>query len=170
MLDDKDEVVYQLMDIATGSIDYELRSGDSLKLETREQKEYKLNHRFIKDRVGFIKVFLDSLEILSKEEFTTSETKIIFTALRYIDYNSGILIDEDKVNITKSRFIQLVGVSENTFDKAISKLIEREILGKTKIGRQNVYLVNPFIFMRGKFINNTLYKLFRKSKWNTQRD
>lgn len=66
--------------------------------------------------------------------------------------------------------MELVGLSENTFDKSMKRLIDDEILGKTKIGRNNVYLVNPFIFMKGQTINQTLYKLFKNSKWNMNRE
>lgn len=166
----KDEdIVRRYVDVDTGEITHELREGDTIRVDTKERKDYRLNHRIIKEREGFIKLFLDSLNILSKEDFTSSETKIIFTALQYIDYNSGILI-EDKINISKGRFIELVGVSENTFDKSMKRLIDSEILAKTISGRNNVYLVNPFIFMRGKDINNTLYKIFKNSKWNTYGD
>lgn len=164
-----EEVVEHLYSIETGEVLYELREGDSIKVDTKEQKEYRANHRKIKDKVGFVKLFLDSLDILLKEDFTSAEWKILLTAVYFIDYESGILI-EDRTKLTKSRFRELVGVSENTFDKGMTKLIEKKIIGKAKVGRTNSYLVNPFIFMRGKVINNTLYQLFSKSKWNTNRD
>ena len=164
-----EEVVFRYIDIDTGELSYELREGDSIRVDTRESKENRANHRRIKSHVNFIKIFLDSLEVLSTQDFTSSETKIIFTALRFIDYNSGILI-EDKINISKGRYMELVGLSENTFDKSMKRLIDDEILGKTKIGRNNVYLVNPFIFMKGQTINQTLYKLFKNSKWNMNRE
>ncbi len=170
MIYNSDEIVYQLADVETGEVNYELREGDSIRVDRREQKEYRANHRNIKDKVGFVKVFLDSLGILLQEDnFTSAEYKIILTAMYFIDYTSGILV-EDKCIITKKRFVELIGVSENTFDKGINKLIDKKIIGRAKVGRCNCYLVNPFIFMRGKIINNTLYKLFKSSKWNTQRD
>lgn len=170
MIYNSEDIVYRLADVETGEITHELREGDSIRVDTREQKEYRANHRNIKDKVGFVKVFLDSLGILLKEDdFTSAEYKILLTAMYYIDYTSGILV-EDKYMITKKRFVEIVGISENTFDKGISKLIDKKIMGRAKVGRCNCYLVNPFIFMRGKIINNTLYKLFKSSKWNTQGD
>ena len=161
-----DDVVSYLADVETGEVLYGLREGDSIKVDRREQKEYRNNHRKIKENVGFVKMFRDSLDLLLDENFTSAEYKIILTATLYIDYNSGLLV-EDKICIDKKRFRELVGISENTFDTGISKLAEKKIIGIAKVGRNNTYLVNPFIFMRGKDINNTLYKLFKNSKWNT---
>ena len=40
----------------------------------------------------------------------------------------------------------------------------------TKSGRNSVFIMNPFIFQNGTYINATLYRIFKKSKWNTQND
>lgn len=165
-----DEPVVYYADVETGEVVYQLREGDSLQVDTREQKEYRRNNRVIKYREQFIKLFMDSLDILRKEtDLTASEYKIILNAIYYIDYKSGILI-EDSIMITKGRFMEIVGVSPNTFDSGIKRLMEKKIIGRAKVGRCNCYLVNPFIFMKGRVINDTLYKLFRDSKWNTKRD
>lgn len=164
-----EEVVRRLIDIDTGELAYELRGGDQLKLTTKEQLEYKKNHKTIKKSGEWGKYFVDSMEILSHIDFTSSESRIIFTALRFVDYNSGILI-EDKVSISKGRFIELVDISENTFDRSMRNLIYNQVIARTKIGRTNVYLLNPFIFMKGAYINATLYKLFKDSQWNTLGD
>ena len=165
----EEEIVCGFINTETGEIDYTLRVGDSIRLDTREQKEYRANHRVIKKNNSFVKVFKDTIGLLAKEDLTRSEFKIILTALEYLDKTSGILT-EDGVNIGKQRFIELVGISHNTFTEGVNHLIELNIMARTKSGKNSVYLMNPFIFMNGTYINATLYRIFKKSKWNTQND
>lgn len=165
----QDEIVCAYMNTETGAIDYSLREGDNLKKITREQKEYMANHKVIKKSNSFVKVYKDTIGILAKEDLNKSEYKIILVALAYLDKTSGILT-EDGVNIGKNRFMELVGTSHNTFTEGVKNLIELKIMAKTKVGKANVYMMNPFIFQNGQYINATLYRLFKKSKWNTQND
>lgn len=165
----QDELVCTFINTETGEIDYSLREGDSIRVDTREQKEYRANHKYIKTNNSFVKVYKDTIGILAKEDLTKNEYKIILVALAYLDKTSGILT-EDGVNIGKNRFIELIGVSHNTFTNSMNHLISLKIMAKTKVGRANVYMMNPFIFQNGKYINATLYRLFKKSKWNTQND
>ena len=165
----EEEIVCGFINTETGEIDYNLRAGDSLRLYTREQKEYVANHRYIKKNNSFVKVYKDTIGLLAKEDLTKSEFKIILTALAYLDKTSGILT-EDGVNIGKQRFMELVDISHNTFTEGINHLIELNIMARTKSGKNSVYLMNPFIFMNGTYINATLYRIFKKSKWNTQND
>jgi hypothetical protein len=160
------EVVCRYIDTETGEIKYTLREGDSIRVDTREQKEYRDNHRYIKENNSFVKVYKDTIGILAKEELTKSEFKIILTALAYLDKTSGILT-EDGVNIGKQRFMDLVDISHNTFSEGVKEL---NIMARTKSGKNSVYLMNPFIFMNGTYINATLYRIFKRSKWNTQND
>ena len=165
----EEEVVCSYIDTETGEVKYTLREGDSIRVDTREQKEYRDNHRCIKKNNSFVKVYKDTIGILAKEELTKSEFKIILTALAYLDKTSGILT-EDGVNIGKQRFMELVDISHNTFSEGVNHLIELNIMARTKSGKNSVYLMNPFIFMNGNYINATLYRIFKRSKWNTQND
>jgi len=165
----EEEIVCGFINTATGEVEYNLRNGDSLKLYTREQKEYVANHKYIKKNNSFVKVYKDTIGLLVKEDLTKSEFKIILTALAYLDKTSGILT-EDGVNVGNQRFMELVDISHNTFTEGINHLIELNIMARTKSGKNSVYLMNPFIFMNGTYINATLYRIFKKSKWNTQND
>lgn len=43
----EEDVVCSYMNTETGVIEFSLREGDSHKIDTREQKEYRANHRVI---------------------------------------------------------------------------------------------------------------------------
>ena len=165
----EEEIVCSYIDTETGEVKYTLRAGDSIRVDTKEQKEYRANHKYIKKNNSFVKVYKDTIGLLAQEDLTRSEFKIIVTALAFLDKTSGILT-EDGMNIGKQRFMELVGISHNTFTEGINHLIELNIMARTKSGKNSVYLMNPFIFMNGTYINATLYRIFKKSKWNTQND
>ncbi len=166
----KDDIVYTYMNTETGSIDYVLREGDTIKVDTKEQKEYRANHKEIKKNNTFVKVFKDTIEILAREKnLTKNDYKVILIAMSYLEKTSGVLT-EDGVNISKARFLELSELSHNTFTDSINRLINLQIMAKTRVGRNNVYLLNPFIFLNGTYINATLYRIFKKSKWNTNND
>lgn len=164
-----DEIVCRYVNTETGVIDYELRVGDTIGIDTKEKKDYRANHRKIKSNNTFVKVFKDVIPILLDEDLNKSDYVVIFVSLKYLDMLTGILT-EDGVNISKSRFMELTELSHNTFNSSISKLIKLEIIARKKVKRNSVYMLNPFIFLNGKEINAELYAIFKKSKWNTQND
>ena len=157
------------MNTDTGEIEYSLREGDSLRVYTKEQKDYVANRKYIKEKGLFVKLHKDVMVLLAREDLSKSEYKIIFIALAYLDKTSGVLI-EDGVNISKARFLELTELSHNTFNESVNRLIKLNIMARTKSGRNSIYLMNPFIFQNGTYINATLYRIFKKSKWNTQND
>ena len=164
-----EEIVCQFMNTDTGKIEYSLREGDSLRVYTKEQKEYIANRKVIKKNNTFVKVYKDTIGILAREDLTKSDYKLILIALAYLDKTSGVLI-EDGVNISKARFLELADMSHNTFNESVNRLIKLNIMARTKSGRNSVFIMNPFIFQNGTYINATLYRIFKKSKWNTQND
>lgn len=164
-----EEIVCQFMNTDTGEIEYSLREGDSLRVHTKEQKDYMANRKVIKKNNMFVKVYKDTIGILEREDLTKSDYKLILIALAYLDKTSGVLI-EDGVNISKARFLELADMSHNTFNESINRLIKLNIMARTKSGRNSVFIMNHFIFQNGTYIDATLYRIFKKSKWNTQND
>lgn len=51
----QDELVSTFMNTETGEIEYSLREGDSIRVDTREQKEYRANHKTIKKIIFLLK-------------------------------------------------------------------------------------------------------------------
>ena len=45
-----EEIVWQFMNTDTGEIEYSLREGDSLRVYTKEQKDYMANRKVIKKK------------------------------------------------------------------------------------------------------------------------
>ena len=59
----------------------------------------------------------------------------------------------------------ITGICYKGVVRAMQTLVTKKIYGVHKTGKENCYTVNPFIFMKGKYINKTLYNFYKKSKW-----
>lgn len=160
-----------IVDQETGKEIDKIRPGD--RIRRKEQDDYykktlkneadviELN----KDK-NFVKMYNDTMAILGQEDMTLSEYKICFTLLKYIGYDNGILRFENN-----GRFLNLTDIeritrlSKSTTIRGMQGLISKKIYGVHKTGKENCYTVNPFIFMKGKYVNKTLYDFYKKSKW-----
>lgn len=46
-----EDIVISYINTETGEVDYSLREGDSIRVDTKEQKEYRANHKEIKKTI-----------------------------------------------------------------------------------------------------------------------
>lgn len=156
-----------IYDTDTESVIDELHEGDRIRRKNQDDY-FKEDLDLIEINVGkdFVKMFNDTMSMLGEEDMSLSEYKICFTMLRYIGYESGILRYENNgrpLNLTDIE--RITRLSKSSVIRGMKGLVSRKIFGIHKTGKENVYTVNPFIFMKGKKINKTLYQLFKKSKW-----
>jgi hypothetical protein len=146
----------------TGEIVGEINEGD--KIIRKETQDY-LNSTikdFNKDE-QFIKVFIKPLYELSRT-LTGTESVFLNYLIQYINYADGILKQNNNV-LTRNIISKETDIPLRTVDRLLSSLMEKQIIGKHKTGRMVCFTVNPFIFMRGKRIGNTLYEFYKYSKW-----
>lgn len=151
----------------TGEIEDELLPGDKIRRMSQDnyykgmEEMFELN----KDK-AFVKLYNDTMAILGQEKMTLAEYRVCFMLLKYINYGSGVLRYENngrELNLTDIE--KITGLSRSTVSRAMKGLISKRIYGVHKTGKENCYTVNPFIFMKGKYVNKTLYDFFKKSKW-----
>ena len=68
--------------------------------------------------------------------------------------------------VTRSHIAQEMQQSERQVDRTLDKLREKQVLKKVIGAKREVSIImNPWLFMRGKRINKTLYEMFRNSDW-----
>lgn len=113
---------------------------------------------------SFIKLYTRPLFELSKS-LTGIENQFINYLISFISYNTGILMHENGEKLTRKCMAEQTGLHVKNVDKILSNLIKKQILGKHKTGRSVCFTVNPFIFMKGNRVNETLVKLFENTKW-----
>lgn len=163
----------------TGEILNEIYEGDTVKIIRKETKDFLNDNKRINVDKSFTFLYVSAGEILCREKLTTNENRIIWGIQGHIEYSSGILkmlkgCNPDK-KLNAQDLITICGINEKTFYRAMDSLIKRKIIGKTKVGRETHYIVNPFIFYKGKckgggYIPTTTYELFKDSKWNTNKE
>lgn len=113
---------------------------------------------------AYTKVYLKPMFELAKV-LTGTEAQFVNYLMSYAGYASGILQHDNNKPLTREVMKEETGQDERTIDRILCALIEKQVIGKHKTGRSLIFTANPYIFMRGKRINETLYNLYKHTKW-----
>jgi hypothetical protein len=165
--DNLGELRAQVIDVQSGKVTHEIREGDRFKiirLENKVKKTVEEPMIYINTDEPFIKVFTKPLFELSKS-LNGTESQFVNYLMQYIRYSTGTIAYSNGKPVTRATMSKDTGLSKKTIDRLINSLTDKEILGKHKTGRCITLTVNPFIFMRGQKVNQTLYEFFMNSKW-----
>lgn len=168
----KTENEVAIIDKETGEILREVERGSKITILTENQQEY-IEENIIDvvtlEDAGisneFIKLFRGVLDMLLKEKLNSADFSIILVCLMNLEYSSGAVKGNNGKFVNVSEISEITGLSRQTTTQSIDKLVSKKILHKGKTGNTVQLYVNPYIFMRGKVINKTLYAMFRDSKW-----
>lgn len=156
-----------VVDTETGEILDEIKEGD--RIRRKSQDDYCKGKGELIDMAengNFIKIFNKTMAMLGGEELTANEYQICLQLLNYIEYESGILKYANTGKQLNSQDISdITGICYKGVVRAMQTLVSKKIYGVHKTGKENCYTVNPFIFMKGRYINKTLYNFYKKSKW-----
>lgn len=161
------ELRAQVIDVKTGKPTHDINEGDMLRIIKGDQKfKKKIDEPqvSVNDSEPFIKIFTKPLFELSKS-LSGTESQFLNYLIQYIRFGSGIIAYSNGKPLTRANMAKDTGLSKKTIDRLLNGLVDKEILGKHKTGRCVALTVNPFIFMRGQKVNQTLYEFFLNSKW-----
>lgn len=142
----------------------ELNEGD--RIVRKKSIEYLKNTDELQKTEMYVKFFLKSASVLAREKMSSTAMSVCLEMLQYIRYDTGYLAYENGIKLTlediknKCNFI-----SSASAVRAIDELVDKKIFARVKTGKENNYLVNPYIFMRGARVNKTLSKTFETSRW-----
>ena len=142
----------------------ELNAGD--RIVRKKSIDYLKNTDELQKTEMYVKFFLKSASVLAREKMSSTEISVCLEMLQYIRYDTGYLAFENGIKLTlddikrKCDFISMTSVV-----RAVDELVDKKIFAKVKTGKENNYLVNPYVFMRGARVNKTLSKTFENSKW-----
>lgn len=156
-----------ILELETGEIVGEINQGDRI-IKSGQYEYYRKSKDLIElnKNKEFTKLYNDTISILGEEEMTAAEYRVCLTLLKYINYVSGILRYENNgENLNLTDISKITQLSRSTVSRAMKGLISKRIYGVHKTGKENCYTVNPFIFMKGKYVNKTLYDFYKNSKW-----
>lgn len=150
-----------ILDLRTGEIE-PLYPGD--RVYKNRQREYLDRTIEINKKEPYVKVYIRTMEEVSNRLDAYSQ-KLLNKLMGYISYEDGILEFSNGRPLTREHIIRVSPLNEKTTIRCLSELIQQQIIGRHKTGRNNCYTVNPFIFMKGQRVSKTLYKLFERSCW-----
>jgi len=115
---------------------------------------------------SFGKFYPEAMKKLSKFNCTASEYRLLFLALGYVSYKSGLLMHDNGRSITARWLADELNMDIKHVYKTINNLIAKGILykGSGDKGKIDEYFVNPFYFFKGNRINQTLMAMFSDPK------
>lgn len=155
-----------------GVVNKEIYIGDRVRIIRESQRQHLQDFKKTNKSKTYCKVFCKASDILASLNLTASEYKLIFAMLGHIGFAefSGYLI---KVQcnmfcgyLNGEELKSIANMQDRTFWRAIDSLVKKEIIAIEKVGRENHFLVNPFIFMKNDEITRTLFNLFCDTKFN----
>lgn len=153
---------YNIIDVDTGDLINVMYQGDKIRRE--EQDEYVQNKTQLNSKEEFIKVFVKPLLKLSTM-LTNSEAWFVTYLLRYLNYTSGVLKKDDGSCITIEDIMDECDLKPSNTYNLLRSLCLKEVIAKCKTGDQIYFAMNPFIFMKGRYVSNTLVDIFKQTKW-----
>jgi len=156
-----------IIDLSTGEIINHANEGDKVKVIRKESVDYLRDTVLINKDEPFVKIYT---AVLFKLSHSLSGTESLFVSylLQYIRYTSGLLEYRNGNTLTRQHMAEETGLNIKTIDRLLKGLVDKQVLGKHKTGQDISFTVNPFIFMKGKRISETLYKLYKNTKWATK--
>ena len=158
----KDEVKVLTVDPKTNKPIGALYEGD--KVVRKQTTDYLQDTVVMLPDEPFVKVHTRILTDLAKTLSGTEMTVLIYL-LQFISYESGVLKHSNGKLLTKSFIMSDMDIPKSTTNKVLKSLADKLIIRATSNGKDIEYIANPYLFMRGKRINKTLYDLFKDSTW-----
>ena len=113
----------------------------------------------------YTKVFSDTMNVVGKE-LSGTECKVIMLLMSYIRYDTGLLATLKGIPLTNDDVIDIVHMSKRTVFDTMDGLVRKKVFCKNRAGLHNQYFVNPYIFLKGSYINKTLKAMFKDYKFS----
>ena len=186
MLNEEDEIVAVVVNVATNTVTDTFRYGDSYKKKTKEDKKKILEFLAEQDDCiefnkgeNFVKLYDDILEELSKH-LSLAEFNFAIRLAKHVSYKDCILRTNGNPNgkiLDAKDIAALLEMDDSNVRRLISSLVKKGVLGRHTTGCKDdpskqfkTITCNPFIFTRGNKINDTAMSLFMNSRWNTTKE
>jgi hypothetical protein len=120
-------------------------------------------------RSHFTKLYDDMFEIIDEFNLDAYELATIFKLIRYVEYETNLL-QKDGIALNKTDLIKILGYSENKIEDIIKNLVNKKILSKTKVGRNIIFHMNPYIAFKGEYLNPETESIFNPDNKHCEPD
>lgn len=139
-----------------------MREGD--RILRKETDDYLRSTQEILPDEPYIKTF-NRIMFAVSNGLTGAELQMAYAIAPFLSYESGMLKHKNGQPLTRHYIAEYTGLSIQTVDRILQGLKEKQVIGRNVVGREVQYFMNPWIFMRGKRVNNTLHDMFKNSRW-----
>ena len=137
--------------------------------QKKEKVMYDKNYVSFEPNEHFTKVFDKEFEAVSKEMSGTAMTTLMLL-LPYARLGSNVLFTLNNKNKIDKKYIldRISPYSYHTTVNALNELIDLvAIIEASDEDNNSQYIINPYIYFKGKYINKTILDLFSNYKRRT---
>ncbi|SHI87234.1 hypothetical protein SAMN02745751_01268 [Dethiosulfatibacter aminovorans DSM 17477] len=149
-----------VVDLRTGEVMKILQDGDSSM--KKNSIEY-LDNFDTWEKENCYKANIDELKKVTKE-LTVREAGVLMKISPYVSYIDCMLMHPDGKEINLDSLSTITGVSRATVARIMESLIKKDIIYKGRKSRNVIYLVNPWLFVKGDYVNKVLKTMFKNYK------
>jgi hypothetical protein len=160
-----------IIDTETGEYITALLPGDRIlrsEIIGRLQTENPNKMSFAPD--GWGKAYNGALAKLARLKLTAADYRIILLMLPLVRACSGLVAYDNYKPVQIDYIVKQLQISKKTVNTSIQKLIDLRVIARAESGHDFVIFFNPYIYNRGRWINKTLYEMFRRSSWAQERN
>lgn len=160
---------YMLIDADSGEVCGEINVGDKIipkpisdafDASLRDERIIALNKG-----KPYMKLYRQTFELLAHENLSAADWNIVCMLVAKTHKKSGLIAHRNNRPITAESLAKALGTHVKTVDASLRRLCDIGIIARSKTAGQFRFFCNPFIFMDGRYINKTLYQMFRRTKF-----
>ena len=96
---------------------------------------------------------------LLNDELSLNEKAFLISIAPYVGYDNVLKLSNNK-KIGAKDLVSISGLSRASVFRVLNSLDKKCIIKKIKEAKNTIYVVNPWVFHRGLYINDTLKDLF----------
>lgn len=161
-----------VVDAETGAVEDDMFEGDWI--VRKKQREYleKNSDEIENERMynfgqdeKFSILSSYSAKQLANEKLTGAEYRMLLLMISNTNYKSGLVTLGNNHDITVEWLTKTLKISKKTTENCLKTLIDRGIIARNTTNHKTKYFFNPYIQYRGRWINKTLYEMFKNTKW-----
>jgi hypothetical protein len=109
----------------------------------------------------FFKVFYDEIDYaMSKYKLKQNDIDFLLRLGRYLKWEMNLIVDESDSPLNQKELAKALNMNIRTLQRSLIPLIENKLIYSIEYGRNNFYLVNPYVMFIGKNINVQIPHLF----------
>lgn len=171
-MEDVKQPIGYVVNTDSGAIETEMFEGD--RIVRKKQIEYSSKNReeIEKDRVynfgqdkKFSMLSSYSAKQLADEKLTSSEYRVLLLMISNTNYKSGLIAFGNNKAVTGEWITKTLNINKKTTDSCIRTLVNKGIIYQGATNHKIQYFFNPYIQYKGRWINKTLYEMFKNTKW-----